>query len=136
MNVLSDFIGRVERNCEKITDDAAVIHLPDPAGLLKKKAAKSAPKEKKPTAKSNVNFDRIFKLSKKELKTVVSEINTKTLAYSLADKAEEQLEQLRKNLPAAYRDELVRIMKELGKPRKATIETYRNKVNEVLKSLI
>ena len=136
MNVLSDFIGRVERNCEKSTDDSAAIHLPDPAGLLKKSSAKTTPKAKKPTAKATGNFDRSFKLSKKEIKAVIAEINTKTLAYSLADKTEDQLEQLRKNLPVAYRDELTRIMKELGKPRKATIETYRNKVNEVLKSLV
>jgi len=154
MNILSDFIGRVERMNEQQLEETESYNIPDPASFLKKQAkttasAAAVPAKKKATgkkagakavAKSAVkkeegNFNTLFNLSKKELKAAVDKIDIKDLAYSLIDKAEDEIEKLRKNLPAAYHRELSKVMKELGKPRKATVEAYRNKISEMLKSL-
>jgi len=142
MNVLSDFIGRVEHYSDHATEVSEAFSLPDPAGFNKiaAKAKTKAEPEKKAKGESvdpkeKKNPDLIFSFSKKELKEIVEKIDVKDLAYSLIDKAEEEIEKLRKNLPAAYRSELNKLMMELGKPRKATIESYKNKVNDILKSL-
>ncbi len=142
MNVLSDFIGRVERYNENKAEESETLILPEPAGFNKsafknkpETATKPKAKSSKPDQNKSVDFEVIFSLSKKELKEFAEKIDVKDLAYSLYDKAEEEIEKLRKNLPAAYRTELNKLMKEIGKPRKATIESYKNKVNDLLKSL-
>ncbi len=142
MNVLSDFIGRVEHYSEYAVEESEPFSLPDPAGYNKsniKTKTKSEPeakvKSKKAEPKGGPSDDLIFSLSKKDFKEIAEKIDVKDLAYSLIDKAEEEIEKLGKNLPAAYRSELNKLMKELGKPRKATIESYKKKVNDILKSL-
>jgi alpha-amylase len=142
MNVLSDFIGRVEHYSDDASEISEAFTLPDPAGLNKsvaKPKTKAEPEKKAKVEsadpKEKKSHDLIFSFSKKELKEIVEKIEVKDLAYSLIDKAEEEIEKLRKNLPAAYRSELNKLMKEIGKPKKATIESYKNKVNELLRSL-
>jgi len=140
MNILSDFIGRVEHSKEHPVLESESYTLPDPAVNLKNiaKAKFSTVPELKakntePAVKSD--FEVIFKLSKSDLKTAIAKIDVKDLAYSLYDKAEEEIEKLKKNLPAAYRAELNKLMKEINKPRKASIEACRNKVSDLLKSI-
>jgi len=140
MNILSDFIGRVEHSNEHDIEENEAYILPDPAVNLKnitkgKKKVEPEPKAKKAEPAGKSDFEVIFKLSKSDLKAVVAKIDVKDLAYSLYDKAEEEIEKLKKNLPAAYRAELSKLMKEINKPRKASIETYRSKVSDLLKSI-
>lgn len=135
MNVLSDFISRVNNNCEHTPVEKSGFSIPDPANY-KKASVDKEPKEV-PTLKENGSeFELIFSLSKKDLKDAINKLDVKELAYALYDRAEEEIEQLRKNLPVAYRNELNKVMKELKKPRTATIDSYRHKVSEMLKSLL
>ncbi|MFH1119789.1 MAG: FliG C-terminal domain-containing protein [Bacteroidota bacterium] len=162
MNILSDFIGRVERSKREPGEEVETFIVPDPLiyhksrpntkivketrsenGQLPKGKSVSKTKQKtvtKPDKKSGTgkkegSFELLLKLTGKELKTVIDNIEIRDLAYSLSDKAEAEIEKFRKNLPAAYRKELTMLMKELGKPRKAIIETHRNKMIEQLRSL-
>ncbi|NTW26152.1 MAG: polysaccharide deacetylase family protein [Lentimicrobium sp.] len=140
MNILSDFIGRVERSKEHVIEEHESYILPDPAANLKniaktKAPGKPGPKSKKAESVKKSDFEVIFKLSKNELKTAIGKIDVKDLAYSLFDKAGDEIEKLKKDLPAAYRSELNKLMKEIKKPGKASIETYRNKVSDLLKSI-
>ncbi|MBK9358954.1 MAG: polysaccharide deacetylase family protein [Bacteroidales bacterium] len=158
MNILSDFIGRVDRVNEQVEDEVETYNIPDPASYLKKPAKALSSSVKKPETKKvpgkdagsksvskpvigknskivEGNFNILFDLSKKDLKSAIEKIDIKDLAFSLIDKAEDEIGKLKKNLPATYHKELSRVMNELGKPRKATVEAYRTKIGEMLKSL-
>lgn len=140
MNILSDFIGRVERSKEHVIEETETYILPDPAANLKnitkaKVSGAPEPKPKKAEPVEKSDFETIFKLSKKELKTAIERIDVKDLAYSLLDKAGDEIDKLKKDLPAAYRSELNKLMKEIKKPGKASIEAYRKKISDLLKSI-
>lgn len=139
MNVLSDFIGRVEHYDEKSVADTEMFDIPDPAGLNKtapkvKTEQPSKAKSVKKTAPA-AEDDIIFSLSKKDLNTAVSRLDLKDLAHSIMGRAESEVEKLMKNLPVAKRKELEDLLKSTTKPGKAAIEKYRKKVNDLIKSL-
>lgn len=126
MNVLSDFISRVDENCEAsvsgydFTEKVEGIQGP---GVDSKGEIEVEP-----------DFDIIFSLSKKDLKKAIDEIDIKELAFSLYDKAEDKIKELKTKLPVAYKSELEKIAGEVRKPRKATIENYRKKIASKLQS--
>lgn len=71
---------------------------------------------------------------KKDLKKAISHIDIKELAYSIYDKTEDKIAELKSKLPVAYKSELEKLVNEIKKPRKATIENYRKKVAAKLQS--
>lgn len=127
MNVLSDFISRVEDMCQGSTDFVYndELQVEKGTGMISENIS---------TAKSEKDFDLIFSLSRKDLKKAIDQIDIKELAYSLYDKAEDKLTEFRKKLPVAYKNELDKLIKEIRKPRRATIESYRKKVASKIQS--
>lgn len=119
MNVLNDFITRIEANCSQFNAEV-----------------KESVGSKKDETSQTTDFDVIFSLSKKDLKRAIDQVDIKELAYSLYDKAEDKIEELKKKLPGTYKKEFEKIVSELKKPKKATIENYRKKVMEKLQSLL
>lgn len=121
MNVLSDFINRLELACaeepEFANSSVKNINETEGPGVV-------APN----SIEADQQFDLIFSLSKKDLKKAIDKIDIKELAYSVYDKAEDKLIELKSKLPVAYRNELEKIINEIKKPRKTTIENYRKKI--------
>lgn len=134
MNVLSDFIGRVENNQEKKTQPVAELNIPDPSKLIRK-IQDVTPQPDDADENESGNFEVLFSLSKKELKHALGQIDMKNLAYALFNRAEEEVEQLRKNLPVAYRNELAKALQALKKPRKSVIDAHQKKISELLQTL-
>lgn len=126
MNILSDFISRVEENysAPTETEEAEQLYDVNGSGMISDHVSNEEEQD----------FDLIFSLSKKDLKKAIDKIDVKELAYSLFDKAEDKLSELKKKLPAAYKSELDKIIKEIKKPRRATIENYRKKVASKIQS--
>ncbi|MGE5382534.1 MAG: polysaccharide deacetylase family protein [Omnitrophica WOR_2 bacterium] len=126
MNILSDFISRVEENyiAPLETEETEQLYDVNGSGMISNHVSSEVEQD----------FDLIFSLSKKDLKKAIDKIDVKELAYSLYDKAEDKLSELKKKLPAAYKSELDKIIKEIKKPRRATIENYRKKVASKIQS--
>lgn len=134
MNVLSDFISRLDENQNQTSVGSQEYFIPDPSEN-KKASPEISPIDIAPDEKTTSEFEVIFSLTKKDLKDAIDKIDVRELAYALYDRAETEIEKLRKNLPEAYRNELNKAMQALKKPRKATIDSYRRKVSDLLKSL-
>lgn len=117
MNVLNDFISRLETSCS------------DNSGKIETEKVVASTNQ-------SPDFDVIFSLSKNELLKAINQLEIKELAYSLFDKAEDKIEELKKKLPLTYKKELEKVVSELKKPRKATIENYRKKVMDKLQSFL
>ncbi len=123
MNVLSDFITRLDDACNKadFTSEA-------------QSATEPATDPVKNQKKDDGNVEVLFSLSKKDLKKALEKIDLKEIAYSIYDKAEDKITELKKKLPEASKDQLDKFLKEIKKPRKATVENYRKKVASKLQS--
>lgn len=129
MNVLSDFKNRLDAVPMKEmnsfpTDQESEVNLTKASTVNKPKSAGSL----------EPDFDLIFSLSKADLKKALEKIDIKELAYSLYDKADDKLSELKKKLPVAYKKELERIVTEVKKPGKATIDNYRKMIASKLQS--
>lgn len=154
MNILSDFITRIDDKCEqkiaesyKTADTGAgtigsgIMTGNSSAAFSGSTAAGSESEMHMQSSGASisgnyqeVDFDIIFTLSKQDLKKALDKIDIKELAYSLYDKAEDKLNDLRKKLPGSVRNELDKVVAGIKKPRKATIENYRKKVADKLQS--
>lgn len=121
MNILSDFMERVDQKCIAMEEEPSVANF-DPMGFDANET------------ESEHDFDVIFTLSKKDLKLALEKIDVKELAWSLYDKAEDKIMELKKKLPVSYKKEMEKVAKEVKKPRKATIDGYRKKIANKLQS--
>lgn len=126
MNVLSDFISRVEQQCESTEHIPTSEYNQEQNDIQEYKAVK--------VDENKSEIEILFSLSKKELKKAIDQIDIKELAYSLYDKSEDRIRELKSKLPVAYKSELEKIIAEIKKPRKATIESYRKKLADKLQS--
>jgi Mg/Co/Ni transporter MgtE len=84
---------------------------------------------------ASADIDVLFTLSKAKIKSVIDSLDAKTLAYSLIGKSEEDIKKLLKKLPENFREELETVRAQIKKPRKETLDSYKNKVSDLLKSL-
>lgn len=152
MNILSDFITRIEDECgielaepfksketSAGTIGSGVMAESSSVAFSGSTAAGSESEmrqghETELTDNREPDFDLIFSLSKQDLKKALDKIDIKELAYSLYDKAEDKLTDLKKKLPGTVRNELEKVVAGIKKPRKATIENYRKKVADKLQS--
>jgi flagellar motor switch protein FliG len=74
-------------------------------------------------------------LSKAKINRLIESVDAKTMAYAMYDRTEEEVQKLLKKLPATLREEFTIIRSKLKKPAKTTIESYKNKMADMLKSL-
>lgn len=136
MNILSDFMTRLEEICPA----AEMIHgyaheeeyaTTEPVNNMTGKALIS---EATVGKSEQEEIEVLFSLSKKDLKKALEKIDIKELAYSIYDKAEEKISDLKKKLPEASKDQLERFLKEIKRPRKSTVDNYRRKLASKLQS--
>lgn len=139
MNVLSDFTIRLqnENRGEEIPSPA----LPD-LTINKKKTVK--PSEKKASSSESTvaspkavhdDFEVLMSLSKSKIKQFVKDIDIHSVAYGLYDRSSAEIDKFRKKLPDSYNEELTRLMNQINKPKKATLEMHKNKIGEFIRSM-
>lgn len=128
MNALSDFISRLDSH-EVSMDKPVEFTVPDP------KAKTTFKNTVVQSETASADIDALFTLSKAKIKSLIDSLDAKTLAYSLIGKSEEDIKKLLKKLPETFREELETVRAQIKKPRKETLDFYRNKVCDLLKSL-
>lgn len=131
MNVLSDFIARLESS--KSSDNKnEPFTVPDPRTAKKK--LKLNPKENQSDEKTG-DYNVLLSLSKANINRFIEDVDVKTLAYAMYDRTEEEVQKLMKKLPETVREEYSTVRSKLKKPTSKTIESYKNKLADMLKSL-
>lgn len=128
MNALSDFISRLD-SPEVSIEKPVEFSVPDPKAKTTSKNTVVQPEA------ASADIDVLFTLSKAKIKSVIDSLDAKTLAYSLIGKSEEDIKKLLKKLPENFREELETVRAQIKKPRKETLDSYKNKVSDLLKSL-
>lgn len=130
MNVLSDFMIRLNSARPQATEE---IHsVPDPIASQKKS---KKPSVKKETTNEAPEYEILLSLSKAKLNQLFESTDAKTLVYAMYDRSEEEVKKLLKKLPDSLRAEYTAIRKRVEKPARSTVEFYKNKMADLLKSL-
>lgn len=138
MNVLSDFTIRMQN--ETHMEESQEVNVPDLSIKRKKtggtvgKTIKQTTSNPKTDADDN-DIEVLFSLSKLKVKKIINDIEIQSLAYSLYDRSSEELEKFMKKLPRSYHQELIKLMSEIKKPAKATLEHHKNKIAGLIRSL-
>jgi alpha-amylase len=132
MNVLSDFIARLASSKPENVVSEETFSVPDP------RAAKKNLKiieDVDGSDENSVDYEVLLSLSKAKINRLIESVDAKTMAYAMYDRTEEEVQKLLKKLPATLREEFTIIRSKLKKPAKTTIESYKNKMADMLKSL-
>ncbi|HAH58648.1 MAG TPA: hypothetical protein DCL86_10915, partial [Bacteroidales bacterium] len=138
MNVLSDFTIRLQNDSQH--SDTPPSEVPD-LYIKKRKSTQTEVKNSPQagltaeTSSSIADLEVLFSLSKPKVKQFIKNIDIQSLAYSIYGRSGAELEKFRKKLPESYNEELTRIISEIKRPRKSTIEHHKNKISEFIRSL-
>ncbi len=142
MNVLSDFILRVDDYIEKNNVDLEGLKeksaelLDEAQKNVKKIIAKTEKKVRKLTKKSKaLKFDDIKDLSNASIKKLLKDVDLKELAIALKDAGDEVTEKIIPNLGKRAQKSLKEIQEELDKVKKSDIKKYRKAIEDKLKDL-
>ena len=128
MNVLSDFMIRL--NSARPEVEEKIDTVPDPIAKKKK-----TPQIKKETTNEVPDYEVLLSLSKAKLNQLLQSTDAKTLVYAMYDRSEEEVRKMLKKLPDSMREEFAAIKERVKKPSRSTIESHKNKVTDLLKSL-
>ncbi|MCF8364172.1 MAG: alpha-amylase [Bacteroidales bacterium] len=142
MNVLSDFIIRVEEHCTK-TGAGTIL---EKAGELGKEIKTVSEKKVKETV-SNIKhkideqrkitpaFDELKEMSNAKIKLLLKEVDAENLAYALKDASEEIHSKVFANMTSATRKEYQHLVSEIKKVKKEDILKSRDKIVEKMSNL-
>ena len=144
MNVLSDFIIRVEK-CDKTKESdfseikEKVTEITDELGKkLKEKTGKFIGKAKKIVAEKKEkvpNFDEIKDLSNTKIKQVLKNIDVESLTIALKDAEKEVVEKILPNLGKRAKKKYDDLEAKAERFKKSDIQKYRKRIEEEIKRL-
>ncbi len=142
MNVLSDFIIRVENNCKsertdkKTIEDFAEKIFDEIEEIAKEKIEKSKKSVKKTIRKSkNIKLDDIKNMSNAAVKKLIREVDINELAIALKDAGKEVTEKVIPNLNKKAKKTYDELQQELKSIKKSDIRKYQKVVEEKLQEL-
>lgn len=142
MNVLSDFIIRVENNTTYTKDSfedvksAGATFSRKAGSYAKEKAGQAADKVKDAVDKGkDLKFEDIKEMSNAKVKQLVKELDIDELAGSLKDAEKELVEKVIPNLTKTAKKQYDDLQKEFKKMKKTDIKKYRKSVEDKLKDL-
>jgi len=130
MNVLSDYIIRVEDGSSFDNLKEAASDLADKAGKYTKKQAKKVADKVK-----EINFDDIKEMSNAKVKQLLKEVDIEHIAVALKDAEKEVVEKVIPNMTKTAKKTYDEIQKELKKVKKTDIKKYRQAVEDKLKDI-
>ena len=142
MNVLSDFIIRVEKNTTYGKDIAGqiketAVKLAEKTGQLAKRKAKQASASVKKTVdkSKDIKFDDIKNLSNAAVKKLIHEVDVETLGIALKDAESEITGKILPNLGKRAKKQYEDLQTEMKKVSKSDINKYRREVESKLQKL-
>jgi alpha-amylase len=142
MNVLSDFILRVEKNTtygknlENEIKDTAGKLLEKTADLTKQKVREASKRVKKSVDQSKkLKFDDIKQLSDTAIKKMLREVSIEDLSIALKDAETEVTEKILPNLGKRARKTYDELQQEMKKVSKKDIDKYRKEIEAKLAKL-
>lgn len=142
MNVLSDFILRVDENTKLGKSDAKGIketlgELADKTEVIVKETSKKAAEKIKKTVRKSkdVKFEDIKDMSNASMKKLLKEIELKELAIALKDAEKELTEKVIPNLSAKAKKSLEEMQSEIKKINKTEINKYRKNIESKIKDI-
>ena len=130
MNVLSDYIIRVE-------DGSSFDHLKEVASDLADKAGKYTKKQAKKVADKvkEINFDDIKEMSNAKVKQLLKEVDIEHITVALKDAEKEVVEKIIPNMTKTAKKTYDDLQKEIKKVKKTDIKKYRKAVEDKLKDI-
>ena len=142
MNVLSDFIIRVEDNTSLKKGDfqemkEAATEVAESAQKIVKKASKKTKASVKKTVSKtkNLKFDDIKDMSNAAIKKVLKEIDVEDIAIALKDAEKEVTEKIIPNLGVQAKKKYEEIQSDLSKIKKSDISKYRKNIESKIKDI-
>ncbi|MFK5855813.1 MAG: FliG C-terminal domain-containing protein [Bacteroidota bacterium] len=142
MNVLSDFIIRVENNSDTVSNDfseikKAVSNIADKVENIARKTASSTSKKAKTTFKKgkSVKFEDIKNMSDSTVKKLIKEIKIEDLTVALKDAEKELVDKVIPNLSKRAKKKYNELEKEVKKVRKSDIKKYKKNIEDRIKNL-
>ncbi len=142
MNVLSDFIIRIENNSSANKDDftelkKAISNVADKVETVARKTANTTSQKAKALTNKgkNVKFDDIKSLSNTAVKKLVKEIKLEELAVALKDAETEIVDKVLPNLGKRARKKYDEIEHDLKKVKKSDIKKYKKAIEQRLRNL-
>ena len=142
MNVLSDFILRVNENTKYTKGDFDGIkesaeELLSKTGKAIKKTAKKTNKRVKKTIEkgSEIKFEDLKDMSNTAIKKAIKEIDVEDLAKSLKDAEKELTEKIIPNLGVRAKKAYDEVEHEVKKLNKTEVKKYRDKISKKLNSI-
>ena len=142
MNVLSDFILRVEANTtyekgafEEVKDAAS--KFANKAGKFAKDTTDKASKKVKETfdKRKDISFEDIKEMSNAKIKQLLKEVDVEQIAVALKDAEKELTEKVIPNMTKKAKKQYDDLQAELKKVKKADIKKYRKTVEDKLKDI-
>ena len=142
MNVLSDFIIRVENNTT--FDNEGFEGLKEAASTFSKKAgtyakdqAKKASTKVKETVDKgkDMSFDDLKEMSNVKIKQLLKELDVEQVAIALKDAEKDLTEKVIPNMTKTAKKQYDDLQKELKKVKKTDIKKYRMAVEDKLKDM-
>ena len=140
MNVLSDFLIRIDKNCTSIPDDNLSEKAAAVVNDVKQKASQAGSKvrdgvNKKWDELKDVSLDDVAKLSNAKIKQLVKKIDMSELAVVLKDADKEVREKIVPNMTITARKQLDKLEAELVKVKKADLKKFTSKIETELRNL-
>jgi alpha-amylase len=137
MNVLSDFMIRVENDSSfDNLKDAASDFAETAEKFGRKQAKKAAEKIKETIDKSKeINFDDIREMSNAKIKQLLKEVDIEEITVALKDANKEVVEKIIPNMTKSAKKTYDDLQKEMKKFKKTDIKKYRQAVEDKLKDI-
>lgn len=144
MNVLSDFLSRVEEQCGPLNFNKMKESAKEFVESAKKKARESGKKAKeKAQEKAKESWDDvkdytledIVNMSNAKVKELISKVDTEELMHALKDASKEVREKVIPNMTKKVKTEFERLESEYKKIKKTDLKKFKDKIENELRNL-
>jgi flagellar motor switch protein FliG len=140
MNVLSDFLDRVEEQCKDSFVDTVKEKAESLFGSAKEKAKKSGEKSKQKTKAKwdevkKYTLEDIVDMSNNKVKEFLRQIKTTDLAHAMKETSDDVREKIIPNMTKKMKKEFESLQKEIKRVKRADLKKFRNRIEEELNKI-
>jgi alpha-amylase/alpha-mannosidase (GH57 family) len=140
MNVLSDFLIRVEKECSGINFDDLKEKAKDFGDKVKEKTMNVGKKAKSKAEETwddvkDYSLDDIVNMSNAKVKELIKKVDIDELAVALKDAKDEVRDKIIPNMTKTVREQYEKVESEIKKVKKSDIRKFTSKIESELKEL-
>jgi len=128
MNVLSDFLDRVDEKCQSSTLDTILEKAAEITGTAKKKAKTTTKKRKL----DEYTIEDLKKMSNARIKEFIKMVDFRELAHALREASEDVREKVIPNMTKRMKQEYEDFQREVRKVKPSDLKKFRNRIEEEL----